>query len=488
MTALQTVNLGTAPAGSDGDPVRTAFVKANSNVAVLQAQAALTTWGNFTVAGALTNVAVGKRININLASPGTVNLPAASTCAADSVILLRNTGTTIVTLAIASGSGDTLTLSKLNPGEAALMDTDGVHAWTVLMRGRTNSDNEVVNGNCTVNGNETVGGTLTAMQVGAKTSAGSIATISIDSTTSDAAILSFRSGGKPNFELFRTNDTARDLILNAMDDSGAWIGDVWRIARLTQTINFIKRPTFAGKTPWDNGNLVSPWSAANLANPATLDTAQTITGAKTFSAPALFNGQITVAANSSGGYTSSTINLSSPAVPGFGFNAGGFGATLAYAGGSPGSFQFMDFQRSGYYPIVCSTLTQASDSALKTDVVPQTGVLEKLRGKRTVLYTLKSDPGKTRHIGVVAQEWQADFPELVADTGADIDEDGDFIAHQYDEGGNEIFGPNGKPESRQALGFNYANASAVALQAAIELQDKLDAALKRIAALEAMSQ
>jgi hypothetical protein len=145
----------------------------------------------------------------------------------------------------------------------------------------------------------------------------------------------------------------------------------------------------------------------------------------------------------------------------------------------------MDFQASTFIPIVCSTVTQTSDEALKTDIAPVSGVLQKLRNKRTVSYTFKRDDNKTRHVGVIAQEWQSDFPELVVDAGVDIDADGDFIAHQYDASGNEIFGPSGKPESRRALGFNYGNASAVALQGVIELQAALDLALARIAALEA---
>ncbi|MBR8219937.1 hypothetical protein [Burkholderia vietnamiensis] len=158
MTALQKINQGTAPAGSDGDTVRSAFSKVNSNVDVLNTQAALTSSAVITAAQALTNAHVGKRVSINLATAGVINMPAAATCAADNVILLRNVGTTIATLAITTGSGDTVSLSKLNPGETALMDTDGVHAWNVLMRGRTNSDNEVVNFNLSVGGSLTVGG------------------------------------------------------------------------------------------------------------------------------------------------------------------------------------------------------------------------------------------------------------------------------------------------------------------------------------------
>jgi hypothetical protein len=152
MTVLQKVNLGTAPAGSDGDAVRTAFIKDNANVDVLNSQTFLTSATLITTVQALTTVHIGKRVNINLSTAGTINLPAASTCAVDQVTLLRNTGTTVVTLAIATGSGDNVSVSKLNPGETALMDTDGVHTWTCLMRGRTNSDNEAVNGNLTVGG------------------------------------------------------------------------------------------------------------------------------------------------------------------------------------------------------------------------------------------------------------------------------------------------------------------------------------------------
>ena len=168
MAALQTVAFGAASDGSQGDSVRTGFTKHNSNVAALQAQAALTTYGTITAAQALTVAHVGKRININLSTAGTINVPSAATCAADNVILLRNTGAGAVTLAVTAGSGDSLYgTTKLNPTEVIMLDTDGVHSWNVLMRGRSNYDNEVVNGNCTVNGNETVSGTLTVAGVAA---------------------------------------------------------------------------------------------------------------------------------------------------------------------------------------------------------------------------------------------------------------------------------------------------------------------------------
>ncbi|MDR6447489.1 hypothetical protein J2794_003605 [Paraburkholderia terricola] len=456
MSSLAKVLLGTAPLGTDGDPVRTAFMKANSNVDVLNAQAALTSAGApITAAQALTAAAhLGKRVNIALAAAGTINLPAASTCAADSVILLRNTGTTVVTLAITASSGDTVALSKLNAGESALMDTDGVHAWTVLMRGRTNSDNEVVNGNCTVNGNETVAGTL----------------------------------------------------------------------GVTGAATFTLRPTFAAKTPWDSGNLPSPASTASpaftgspsLALGARLAIASTSTTYTAFlgSDPSGFVGFINQANNAwnmqlfDSGALVMRGTVSATFAPGgsvgqCNYNANGLGslANIGFASNNSNAslilrcsassvLEVINGASNAYNAITCSSVTQTSDRDLKTDIAAVRAVLPLLRNKRVVNYRFKvpvsEGGGASRlQIGVVAQEWQEDFPELVEETEAEIDADGDFIAHQYDpETGEEIYGPNGKPASRKALGFNYSNASAVALQGVIELQRALTAALDRIAALE----
>jgi hypothetical protein len=484
MTTLQKINLGTAPTGQDGDTNRSANVKMNSNVDVLNAQVALTTAATITVAQALTNAHVGKRVNIALAVAGSVNLPTASTCAADNVILLRNIGTTIATLAITSGSGDTVALSKLNPGETALMDTDGVHTWAALMRGRTNSDNEVVNGNCTV------GGTLSVK-------ASTPVVVINDTSGSNDATVNLQSNGVTRWSIVK--GAGNNFGVKRFDATGTLVDQPLTIAQDTGVASLLQRPTFAGKTPWDSGNLVSPWSTANLvnpwstanlANPATTDTAQTVTGAKTFSGAANFSATsaFTGVANffgwGGGSYTTSQVNIAGTILASIGFNSSGIGGILRLDSGAAG-FQFLNFNASAYVNITCSNITQTSDRALKTGIVPLSGVLQKLRGKCAVSYSLKADPENTRHIGVIAQDWQADFPELVVDAGVDIDEDGDFIAHQYDEESNEIFGPNGKPESRKALGFNYSNAAAVAIQGVIELQAALDAALARIAALEA---
>lgn len=438
MTSLQKVVLGTPPTAVDGDTVRVANTKANANVDVLNAQAALTSAAGITAAQALTVAHIGKRINIALASAGVVNLPAASTCAADNVLLLRNIGTTVVTLAITAGSGDTVALSKLNPGESALMDTDGVHAWTVLMRGRSNSDNEVVNGNCTVNGNETVGGTLGV--TGNATVAGTLG------VTGQAA--------------------------------------------------FSLRPTFAAKTPWDTGNLPVPVTSSN--NAITLTWVGGTTGvsykidatsignlidsasAQTISAVKTFTG-----VGTAGTYTSSPISINSGAA---GAACLGFVSNNVNSGGvfrlnSVSVFEFVNYNATAYSAITCASVTQTSDQAIKKDVATLTNVMSRLRTKRGVSYTLKSD--NTKQLGVIAQDWVEDFPELISH-GMDIDEDGDGIAHQYDsDTGQEIFGPSGKPQGRPLLGFKYTNAVGLLLQGLIETDEALQAALARIAALEA---
>ncbi|WP_155623500.1 tail fiber domain-containing protein [Burkholderia vietnamiensis] len=443
MTALQKINLGTAPAGSDGDTARSAFSKVNSNVDVLNTQAALASSAVITAAQALTNAHVGKRVNINLTSAATINMPAASTCAADQVTLLRNIGTTVVTLAIATGSGDTVALSKLNPGESVLMDTDGVHAWSVLMRGRTNGDNEVVNGN------ETVGGTL-----------------SVTGLSAFAGGASFGIGGQAAISAAGAYSGV----------SAAYTGNVTVGGTLgvTGQATFSLRPTFSGKTPWDNGN---------LANPATIDTVQTISGAKTFSGTSAFTGNANFSGANGNTYLTAQVNISGPGQAGIGFNSGGIGGIWLLDKGS-GAFQAIRYDSGGYLSITCASLTQASDAALKTDVSEVSSVLNRLRGKRIVSYRLKSDESAAANIGVIAQEWQGDFPELVVETGSDIDDDGNFIVRNRAGEVGEAIADAAQPKTRKALGFNYSNASAVALAGVMELSEQLQVAIARIAALE----
>ncbi|WP_155753985.1 hypothetical protein [Burkholderia vietnamiensis] len=132
MTELQKINLGTAPAGTDGDTIRTAMDKLNANVAVHNTQATLTSTP-VTTARALTSAYMGKRVKVNLSAPGTLNWPSANTCSADQIIQIVNVGTATVTMAVSPGSGDTAaSVTIIRPGESASYDTDGVGTWSCL--------------------------------------------------------------------------------------------------------------------------------------------------------------------------------------------------------------------------------------------------------------------------------------------------------------------------------------------------------------------
>ncbi|WP_155632839.1 hypothetical protein [Burkholderia cepacia] len=154
MAELQKANLGVPPSGAGGDDQRAANTRFNSNVDILKTQAALASAGpSITAPRTLTvDEHVGRRVGINLANAGTVKLPSAKKCAADQVILLRNFGTTLVTLAVEDGSGDYIGLDRLQPFETVVMDTNGSTGWWVLYRGRASSGNESVVGNLAVGG------------------------------------------------------------------------------------------------------------------------------------------------------------------------------------------------------------------------------------------------------------------------------------------------------------------------------------------------
>lgn len=302
---------------------------------------------------------------------------------------------------------------------------------------------------------------------------------------------------------------------------------------------FSARPIFGtSTTPWDNSNLPNPVRSNITSNNISIDwqrvstghvslivdssfisdivdtiTPQQITGAKTFTsaiastlAPGGAVGNCNYNANGLGGYAN--IGMAS-------LNAT---ASMIIRCSGASALEVLNGASAQYNPITCSSVTQTSDRALKTDINSYESILDKLRTKRVVTYKFKTPAIMgggvgVEQVGVIAQEWQEDFPELVQEIGADIDEDGDFIARQYapvvevmkeipnyDEegnedgtltvgtgeytGGEEIFGPNGAPVSRKALGFNYSNASAVALGGVIELDAALRTAMATIADLQ----
>jgi hypothetical protein len=259
MTALQKVSLGTPPTGSDGDTTRIANTKANANVDVLTKQATLTSIAALTAVRALTAADVGQRITFSFTGAQTVTLPLASTCAADQVLLLRNAGASVVTLAKATGSSDTVGLSKLNPGETTVLDSDGASKWSVLERGRSNSDNEVVNGTLAVGGAATLTGGLTA---------GGATITQADNTASTVAVSITSKNGATSLNLsYGQIWTPAGWTLNLTGGAGLILNGGTGNVSVTSPATFSARPTFAGNTPWDSGNF----------NPAAISASTTMT-------------------------------------------------------------------------------------------------------------------------------------------------------------------------------------------------------------------
>ncbi|MCA8013834.1 hypothetical protein LGM38_17440 [Burkholderia vietnamiensis] len=174
MGQLQKIALGNPPKGSDGDSNRVAHVKANENVDVLEAQVALTSAPHILTSQTLTDAHIGKRVSISIAAGGTVKLKNASTCAPDSLVWLVNVGAKSTNIAPNDGSGDTVSLSVLGPGEAAVLDSDGVSAWRTLMRGRTAGVSESVVSDLDVGGALTVKGLIKPSDAGIQFPDGSI--------------------------------------------------------------------------------------------------------------------------------------------------------------------------------------------------------------------------------------------------------------------------------------------------------------------------
>lgn len=113
------------------------------------------------------------------------------------------------------------------------------------------------------------------------------------------------------------------------------------------------------------------------------------------------------------------INTSTnwPAVEGW--NKGTGDIIRAWAGPS-GSQQLRLAANNNGNLWIAGTLTQASDGRLKTDVGPLPGALDKLTRLRGVRYLMKDSGDGTPHIGVIAQELEREYPELVATDEAGI--------------------------------------------------------------------
>jgi hypothetical protein len=246
MGTLQKINLGTPPKGADGDNNRVAHVKMNVNVDVLDRQAALVSAPMITASLTLGEGHIGRRVSINIAAGGTVKLRKASLCEPDSIVWLVNVGAKRVLLAPDDGSGDSVQISGLGPGEAAALDTDGVSAWRVLVRGRASADDESVVGNLSIGGAVAASGEV---QSKSKTAFRAVA---------------------GSYGVFLRNDASKAYLQHtkAGDQYGSGDGTLpfyWDLVTGKVTIDGTgvgcaigSRPTFAGKVAWDEGNMTRP--------------------------------------------------------------------------------------------------------------------------------------------------------------------------------------------------------------------------------------
>ncbi|QIX17314.1 tail fiber domain-containing protein [Burkholderia multivorans] len=421
MSALQKINLGTAPEGKDGDTVRTGFTKMNANADVLATQSALTSAALITEPQTLTDAHIGKRVSVNLAAAGgTLKLKRASTCVPDSLVWLVNVGSKTFTIAPDDNSGDSVALGALNPGEAAVFDTDGVHAWRVLLRGRTWAGDETVSGNLTVAGSLWTGG------------------VNVNALNGDANLALNTSAGRSRYVQYSTQQTLRwthgvdngaesgsnsgsNFYFGRHDDSGKWIDNPIAITRATGVVGFSKRPTFGGMTPWDTGNF-NPANYLTSAGTPTLNGSLRTTGY-------LFAGS---GANPGAGQ-GSYFSWNDPQGDGITYiccNRGGGGGGIVLR-----TVNENNTVEHGRFTISASGVgTNGSDARLKYGVKTISNALERVRKLRGVIYRYKATG--EYHYGLVAQEVKPHFPCAVSVTHS-TDEHKDLLGVSY----NDLIGP-----------------------------------------------
>ena len=111
------------------------------------------------------------------------------------------------------------------------------------------------------------------------------------------------------------------------------------------------------------------------------------------------------------------VNNSSDAPAVEGWNQGSGYIFRGWSGSSP-ALKFS--LASNGNMAIAGTLTQNSDQRLKTDIQPLRNTLDKVLRLRGVSYVMKDDVARERKIGVVAQELEEEYPELIATSESGI--------------------------------------------------------------------
>lgn len=418
MTALQTVNLGTAPTGTDGDTVRVANVKANANVAVLSTQATLTSSSPNAVRD-LTAADMGKRVNFTPTVASTVHFPAANTTGADQLVAIHNLSATYdITMAVASGSGDTApTIVVVKPGEMLTYETDGVSIWRTI--GRKKSIDEIVQGKLSVVGVSTFAGAVTLsggvsgdLAATGKLTGGSLAIGTVAAISAAGAY----SGASASFTGALTSAT---LGVTGNATVGGTLG-------VTGQATFTQRPSFAGNAPWDSGNF-TPANYAPLTAPS-------------FTGPVLVGGSAWTAANFSARNTSSA----SWVVSAYASNQTG-GCFIGRTDSSSVPLAAWFFGATGVGSITTNgsstTYGTTSDYRLKDGIEDLDGdvAIELIKKGRPRKFWMRADESRRTNYGFIAHEYAEIQPEAVV---GEKDAMGPCIAPGVDTDGASVDAPD----------------------------------------------
>jgi hypothetical protein len=464
MANLTQVNLGTIGDGSDGDALRTAMQKINTDIAILMQQATLTSAVTITATQNLTAALhQGKRVVMNFGTTGAVGMPLSSTCAADGIILLMNRGTT--NIPVVAQNPDTVDIPTLYPGESAFMGTDGAGHWNCLLRGRSsNSANEVVSGNSTVVGNETVGGTLSvagivsfgstgqvsisALGAYSGTSAGYSSNVTVGGTlgvtgASTLAGVANLNGGatiRSSLVVFKPDNVSSAATMDSNGNIGGTGLGTFNSLSIGTTATILGATSIGG-TLGVAGTLNANGSIL-LKGGLTLYQADGVTAAVTLSATGAVGsigpiqgttvtgttrGVFGGAAISTGGSVSATgtypfytRDANATAGQFWAFGGDASSSFAIRAGGGDGTGAYLAYNGT--------TWAATSDRRLKKNMVPLTNALDSVKSLSTIKYKWRSKRrGTGTYVGFIAQDVQAVLPECVT-----TDKDG-YLGVQYAE-------------------------------------------------------
>ncbi|WP_423379552.1 tail fiber domain-containing protein [Burkholderia sp. LMG 32019] len=447
MGKLQKANLGLPPGGSGGDDQRTANMRFNANVDVLQSHLSLDR--SYLEDSAILNPShAGTVFFLVMKAAGKdVKLPQASDAGSGARVHFVNVGPPV---SVSCQPGNGTQISLVNTGDWIKYESDGGTYWNVVERGR-------VLWNETVGGDLTVGGSLTVARD--ETVNGSLTIngrLFVAEGTAKAPGIAFLNDGAPDTGFFHISDGAFGVTCNTQEVVRYGPG----------AVSYSVRPTFGGKVPWDNGNF-------NPANYAALAADQTFKGTNFFEKPIVSTytqpeyGSV-LAVNRAAG---SLFNdwSKAPAVIRVECDNNGAAYQLfhaqksgqrdlfamsVHAGGSGVSIPMVSFTFTGtinahqFYDggnaTFVGSLSQGSDYRIKKSVdnIDTAAAYEGVRRLRFVDYLKTTNVGEDaarRIAGVIAHEAQTVFSNVVSGEKDAVEDDGRLKLQTVDYNGLGVY-------------------------------------------------